>query len=159
MLDIGWQELFIVAVVTVVVVGPKELPRVLRTANQWLRKARSLAREFQSSLDELAREAELDDLKKQIADTGANDIAGSIEKSVDPTGTLKQDVKQALDGGAVESEVKQALTTDDKPAAPSPEPQPAKSDEAEPSAKASAEASDDKDTPPVAARSTGEAAG
>ena len=57
-----------VAVVTVIVVGPKELPRVLRTVNQTVRKVRKMAGEFQSSIDEMAREAELDDLQKKLRD-------------------------------------------------------------------------------------------
>lgn len=66
MFDLGWSELFIIGLITLLVVGPKELPRVLRTVSQLMAKARGLAREFQSSVDEMVRESELDDLKKEI---------------------------------------------------------------------------------------------
>ena len=61
--------------VTVIVVGPKEIPRVLRTVTSAMRKIRGMAREFQSSIDELAREAELDDLKKSIQGTEKFDLS------------------------------------------------------------------------------------
>ena len=67
MLDIGWQELFIVAVVAIVVIGPKELPRAVKAMAQILRKGRSMAREFQDGFDDILREAELDDLKKELS--------------------------------------------------------------------------------------------
>ena len=79
MFDLGWTELFIVGLITLLVVGPKELPRVLRTISQVMAKARGLAREFQSSVDEMVRESELDDLKKEInALKGEADISGQM---------------------------------------------------------------------------------
>src|SRR3546814_20158712 len=71
MFDIAWSELGVVAVAALVVIGPKDLPKVLRTMGQWTSKARSMAREFQSGLADMVREAELDDLRKaahQVAD-------------------------------------------------------------------------------------------
>lgn len=68
MLSIGWPELLVIAVVTVLVVGPREIPRVLRTVTLWARKARELARDFQTGLDDLAREADVEDLKRDITD-------------------------------------------------------------------------------------------
>ena len=52
--------------VALVVIGPKDLPRALRTAGMWARKARTISREFQSSIEQMVREAELDDVKKEI---------------------------------------------------------------------------------------------
>jgi sec-independent protein translocase protein TatB len=62
MLDIGWQELLVIGVLALLVVGPKELPGLLRTVGQWAGKARSVAREFQRSMEDAAREADLDEL-------------------------------------------------------------------------------------------------
>ena len=70
MFDIGWPEIFVVAVVTLVVVGPKEIPHVLRNVMRWVKKARSLAREFQSGVDDMVREAELDKLKDNVVGGG-----------------------------------------------------------------------------------------
>ena len=69
MFDIGWSEMAVIALLTLIVIGPRELPRVMRTVGQWVRKAQSLAREFQRGLDDMAREADLEDAKKLI-DTG-----------------------------------------------------------------------------------------
>lgn len=94
MFDIGWQELFIVAIIGILVIGPKDLPKAIRTVTFYLRKARGLAREFQSGLDDVVREAELDDLKKQMEDTTNFDIAGEIEKTIDPGGDLTRDITE-----------------------------------------------------------------
>lgn len=94
MLDIGWPELLIIALVTIIVVGPKELPRVLRTVTQMLRKIRAMASEFQSGIDELAREAELDDLKKDIEKAASTDIAAELENEIDPTGEVTKSMRE-----------------------------------------------------------------
>lgn len=90
MFDIGWSELAVIAVVALVVIGPKDLPRVLRTVGAWVAKARSMAREFQNSVDEMAREADLQDVKKHIDDLRSANVADLIEKHVDPKGDLRQ---------------------------------------------------------------------
>jgi len=64
MLDIGWQELLVIGVLALLVVGPKELPGLLRTVGQWAGRARSVAREFQRSMEDAAREADLTELKE-----------------------------------------------------------------------------------------------
>ena len=92
--DIGWVELSIIAMITILVVGPKEIPRVLRTVTQVVRKVRSMASEFQSSIDDLAREAELDDLKKDIEKTASKDLAGDLENTIDPTGEVTESVRE-----------------------------------------------------------------
>jgi sec-independent protein translocase protein TatB len=92
MFDIGWQELFILAVLAIIVIGPKDLPRAVGTITKWIRKARSLARDLQDGLDEVAREAELDDLKKELDSPGGLDIAKKIEDAVDPTGEITKDM-------------------------------------------------------------------
>lgn len=66
MFDIGWQELFVIGLLALIVVGPKDLPRVIRTISGVIRKAKGMAREFQSGLDEVVREAELDDMRKEL---------------------------------------------------------------------------------------------
>lgn len=94
MLDIGWPELAIIALITILVVGPKEIPRVLRMVTQAVRKLRSMASEFQSGIDDLAREADLDDLKKDIEKTASTDIVGEIENTIDPTGEVTESVRE-----------------------------------------------------------------
>ena len=66
MFDIGWSELVVIGVVALIVIGPKELPAVLRTVGQWTTKIRRMAGEFQSQFHEAMREAEMADLKKSV---------------------------------------------------------------------------------------------
>ncbi len=94
MLDVGWQELFVIAVITIIVVGPKEIPRVLRTVTLWVRKVKDMAREFQSSIDDIAREAELDDIKKQLAEAQDFDLESEMEESIDPTGEMTNTIRE-----------------------------------------------------------------
>jgi sec-independent protein translocase protein TatB len=120
MLDIGWQELFIIAGIAIVVVGPKDLPRVLSMIMKWVRKARGLAREFQSGIDEVVREAELDDIRKQVEDGGKFDIGKEIESAIDPDGDMVDqftDLEQDLDSAA-----KTATTETDPQPTPIPPP-------------------------------------
>ncbi len=67
MLDIGYTELLLIAVVALVVIGPKDLPRVLRQVGQWVAKARGMARHVRSGFDTMVREAELEEMQKQWA--------------------------------------------------------------------------------------------
>jgi len=66
MLDFSWSHILIVLIVALVVVGPKDLPRLMRTIGQWMGKARRLAGEFRKSFDDMARQSELDELRKEI---------------------------------------------------------------------------------------------
>jgi sec-independent protein translocase protein TatB len=86
MLDIGWTELMVIGVLALLVVGPKELPRMMRTVGQFVGKARGLAREFQRSMDEAAREAdlkELTDLKRDVEKLGRVDFKSQARKSAE----------------------------------------------------------------------------
>ncbi len=88
MFDIAWSELGIIAVVALVVIGPKDLPKVLRSVGQWVAKARSMAREFQSGIDDMVRESELDELRKAAKSVTDFSVENEIKKTVDPDGTL-----------------------------------------------------------------------
>ena len=90
MFDIGWSEMALILLVALIVIGPKDLPRVARTVGQWVGKGRAMAREFQRALEDMAREAELDKVKSEIEKAGRTDIGKTIEKSIDPTGELSK---------------------------------------------------------------------
>jgi sec-independent protein translocase protein TatB len=92
MFDIGWQELFIVAAIAIVVVGPRDLPRVLKTVMSMVRKARGMAREFQSGIDDVVREVELDDLRKEANSMANMDLEDEVKSALDPTGDLEKDM-------------------------------------------------------------------
>ena len=63
---IGFQELFFIAIIALVVVGPKDLPLMMRKLGQFVAKGRALAGEFRAAFDDIARQAELDELRKEI---------------------------------------------------------------------------------------------
>lgn len=84
MLDIGWSEMAIVAVVALFVIGPRELPKVLRTLGRYAGKIKAVAREFQDSIDEAVRESEIGEVKKQIEAAGRTDIKKKFADTIDP---------------------------------------------------------------------------
>lgn len=103
MLDVSWQEILVIAVVAVVVIGPKDLPVAIRTVAQWVKKAREMAGEFQRGVDEMVREAELSDVRKQVEQAAsgvvddvskmAESAVEDVKKSVDPTGELERSIQ------------------------------------------------------------------
>lgn len=65
MFDIGWDEMLLTAIVAIVVIGPKDLPRALRTAGRWIGKIRRISGHFRSGVESMIREAELEDMEKK----------------------------------------------------------------------------------------------
>jgi sec-independent protein translocase protein TatB len=87
MFDLSWSEIMVIAVAAIIFIGPKELPTFLRLIGRWTAKARSMAREFQGHVDDMVREAELDEVRQQVEKAGS-DISRDIEKTVDPKGEV-----------------------------------------------------------------------
>ena len=96
MFDFAWSELAVIAVVALVVIGPKDLPRVMRMVGQWTRRARAIAREFQGSLDQMVREAELDEMKQHIDRATSFNVENEIRRSIDPTGDLQRSLDEPV---------------------------------------------------------------
>lgn len=87
MLDVAPTELLLVALVALVVIGPKDLPRVMRTVGYWIGRARGVARHFRSGFDEMVRQAELEEMEKKWAAENARIMAEhSIEAETTATG-------------------------------------------------------------------------
>lgn len=120
MFDLSWGEMLLVGVVALVVLGPKELPNALRTITNLSKTARKLAGEFQSGVNEIVREADLEDARKMAQGISKGSISKAIEKAVDPTGDLKTTIK------GVETEAKAAavINSPNPAAAPAPTPAP-----------------------------------
>jgi sec-independent protein translocase protein TatB len=93
LLDMGWSELLLIGMVALVVIGPKDLPKALRVAGFWVRKARTLSREFQSSVEQMVREAELDEVREQLKKASEINIDHEFRQAVDPTGSLAESLK------------------------------------------------------------------
>ena len=99
MFDIGWAEMMFVVIIAVLVIGPKDLPRAIATIGKYVRKARSMARDFQSGIDDLAKETQLDDIKKDLQKSTDFNLKKQIEDAVDPTGSFENmfdDVKPQI---------------------------------------------------------------
>jgi sec-independent protein translocase protein TatB len=98
MFDLGWDEMLVIGVVALVVLGPKDLPNALRTVSVLMKNARKLAGEFQSGVNEIIREADLEDARKKLTEVQSlnkTSIQNAIEKAVDPTGEMKSALREA----------------------------------------------------------------
>jgi|TARA_B100001093_G_scaffold485006_1_gene518949 sec-independent protein translocase protein TatB len=105
MFDFGWQEFLVVAFVLVLVVGPKDLPKVLRAFTKFTSQARQMSSEFTRSLQEMSDDEELKDVKKVLLDAKTGDfeeiseiLDESVTKDVKSVGKeLETDLKQVYD--------------------------------------------------------------
>jgi sec-independent protein translocase protein TatB len=114
MFDLSWGEMGIIAVVALVVLGPKELPNALRTVSSVMKNARKLAGEFQSGVNEIIREADLEDARKKLQEVQSlnkNQIKSAIEKAVDPTGEVKTALSEVDPTGPARTEITPAAVT------------------------------------------------
>jgi sec-independent protein translocase protein TatB len=93
MFDIGWSELLLIGVVALIAIGPKELPGALRTLGQWMGKVRRMAAEFQGQFQEAMREAEIDQLKKDMDDMAAK---AKDYTHFDPLEDVRRDVEKSM---------------------------------------------------------------
>ncbi|HEX8308738.1 MAG TPA: Sec-independent protein translocase protein TatB [Allosphingosinicella sp.] len=75
MFDIGYTELLVIAIVALVVIGPKDLPRVMRIVGHWVGRARGMARHFRSGIDTMIRESELEEMEKKWREENARILA------------------------------------------------------------------------------------
>lgn len=89
MFDFAWSELAIIGVVALVAIGPKDMPVAIRSVTGMLKKARKMASEFQTHVDEMVKEANLDGVKDQLNELRNFDIKSELEKAVDPDGTIR----------------------------------------------------------------------
>jgi sec-independent protein translocase protein TatB len=150
MLDIGWAELMVIGVVALIVVGPKDLPKLFRALGQWVGKARGLARDFQRAMNDAADESGMSDIKKgfdeaadvkgQMGLDGWSDAVKAVKDPLDVKGKVK-DAVLGTDDGAAEATPKPA-----KSAKPAAKKKPAKASAAKTSTKATGAKASDKKT-------------
>ena len=89
MLDIGWTEILVITVVALFIVGPKDIPKALRTVGIWIGKLKSLSREFQNTVEDAVRDSELDEVKKQI-ESAKTDFTKGMTETIDSEGELTE---------------------------------------------------------------------
>src|SRR5271170_6101039 len=95
MFGIDSSELMLIAIVALVVIGPKELPGLLRTWGKWMAQMRGMASEFRGHVDEMVRQSDLDEVKKQL--TGAS--SGLSLSDLDPTKQIKAHLQEGISEG------------------------------------------------------------
>ena len=95
MFDLGWQEFLIIAFVLVIVVGPKDLPKVLKTFTNFLRQVRQMASEFHRSIENMADETELKDVKKSLNQIKNTNFDSLAKEHLDPTGSVGSALNEA----------------------------------------------------------------
>jgi len=96
MFDIGWTEMLVIAVVLIVVVGPKDLPKMLRTFGKFTAKMSSMAGDFRKQFDEALKEAELDEVRKSVNDLRSLNPKNEIRKAFSPMEQAAADVRASM---------------------------------------------------------------
>ncbi len=96
MFDMSWGEVMVIGGVALIVIGPKDLPRALRTVGQMTSKVKRLAYEFQSQFNEAIREANLDDVKREV-DGLHRDVASATSSKFNPLQTIRDELKSAVE--------------------------------------------------------------
>lgn len=97
MFEVGWSEMLVIAVVLIVVVGPKDLPHMLRQFGRTTAKLRAMAGDFRKQFDEALKEAELDDVKQSIDQIRGFDPRNTVRKHLSPFEQAAQDVRSGVD--------------------------------------------------------------
>lgn len=122
MFEIGWSELMLIGIVALIVIGPKELPGVLRTVGRTVTKLRRMAGEFQGQFQEALREADLADMRKEISD--ATESARSTlatSEMFDPLRSIRDEIRSTVE----KANPATALSSLGVPAPETPAPEPA----------------------------------
>ena len=132
MFDLSWSHILIVLIVALVVVGPKDLPKLMRIVGRWVGKARAMADQFRKSFDEMARQSELDELRQEIEALRTQrplaDIQNTLHQSILPPDPMPaiEAPKTEVAGETVEtvvaSETPIADSTEHAPQVPEPKP-------------------------------------
>lgn len=96
MFEVGWSEMLVIAIVMIVVVGPKDLPKMLRTVGKMTSKMRSMAGDFQRQFNEALKEAELDDVKKSVDELRSLNPANQIRKHINPFEQAANEIRSGI---------------------------------------------------------------
>jgi sec-independent protein translocase protein TatB len=89
MFDFAWSEIALIAVVAMIAIGPKDMPAAIRAVTGWIKKARRMAAEFQTHVDEMVREADLSEVRASINEIRNFDVRGEIERTIDADGSIR----------------------------------------------------------------------
>jgi len=129
--DFAWSELAIVGVVALLVIGPKDLPAAIKAVGEIVRKARRMASEFQTHVDEMVKDADLQEVRNQINEIRNFDIKGALEKQIDSDGSIRAALQDPLDTSNTPTPLPSTDPVDPDPAPEPGAPEPAASAEPE----------------------------
>lgn len=123
MFDFSWSEIAVIAGVALVLIGPKDMPVAIRTITGMIKKARRMAGEFQTHVDEMMREANLDEVRQSINEIRNFNLKSEVEQAVDPDGSLRstfaenpfEQQDQPLAAAALESETTTIVAAEPEP--------------------------------------------
>src|ERR1700761_459387 len=93
MFDFAWSEIALIGVVALIAIGPKDLPVAMKTISELIKKARRMAGEFQTHVDEMVREADLGEVRDSINQIRNFDLKGVIKRTIDEDGSLERTLK------------------------------------------------------------------
>lgn len=117
MLDIGWTEIAVIVVIAIVVIGPKDLPKAMRTVAQMIGKVKAMMREFQSNIDDMIKETELEEVKNQISSVRNMNLENQISEAIDKDGELTKSMDFSKEAADFDKSMKDGISKDQKPAA------------------------------------------
>lgn len=124
MLDIGWTELVVIAIVLIVVVGPKDLPPMLRAFGRMTARMRGMASDFRRQFDDALREADLDEVRKTISDAQSLNPTTALRDAMNPLRQLGNEIKSDLQKATTPDAPPQPVTPE-PPVTPAPQVEPA----------------------------------
>ena len=127
MFDFAWSEIAVIGVVALVAIGPKDMPAAIKGVTNMIKKARRMAGEFQTHVDEMLRDADLHEVRQQIDEIRNFDIKGEIEKAVDADGSIRQTfsenpLEQAINAPLADPAPAETPTIEASPPEPAPAP-------------------------------------
>jgi sec-independent protein translocase protein TatB len=96
MFDFAWSEIALIGVVALVLIGPKDLPVAIKAITAMIKKARRMAAEFQTHVDDMVKDADLHEVRDQIREFRSLDIRGTIARAVDTDGTIRKAFEDPL---------------------------------------------------------------
>jgi sec-independent protein translocase protein TatB len=96
MFDFAWSEIALIGVVALVLIGPKDLPVAIKAVTTMIKKARRMAAEFQTHVDDMVKDADLSEVREQFREIRSMDIRGAITRAVDGDGTIREAFKDPM---------------------------------------------------------------
>jgi len=113
MFDIGWTEIITIVILAVLVIGPRDLPKAMRAMAKMIGKAKHMMREFQSNVDDMIRDTELEEVKNSIQSARSFDVKSQITKAIDSDGSIEKSMDLSKEAAAFNDSMTEKKKTQD----------------------------------------------